>query len=327
VTTLRIRLLGSLDLERDGHVLERFPSRKARDLFAFLAIQRDGPHAREQLAGTFWGDSTGDRARHALNTTLWRINRVLGSTHSGTGKQAGYLRVTPQYIAFNAAGDVWLDVAEFESRCVMAEHAATQSEQAALYQQAISFYRGDLLPDNYEDWCLVERERLQAMYLRALARLMTHHASNNEHEQAIDCGRRILGCDPLQEEVHRDLIRLYVEVGQPAAALRQFRACEELLQQELAIKPTPETRALLGRVLGAAPEPIASPRVVTSTVLDGPPADPPCVAAQLRELSALCETLRAGLAQATNLVAQLTDQLNYGPTTVPVDRRLRKVVG
>src|SRR6185312_9386448 len=74
VSTLRIRLFGSLDLERGGQPLERLPSRKARDLFAYLALQRQSNHAREQLAGVFWGDSDEDKARQALNTTLWRIH-------------------------------------------------------------------------------------------------------------------------------------------------------------------------------------------------------------------------------------------------------------
>jgi DNA-binding SARP family transcriptional activator len=318
VKTLRIRLLGSLELERDGESLERFPSRKARELFAYLAIQRDDTHPREQLAGIFWGDSSDDKARHALNTTLWRINRVLSGAAQGSNGSTssnGYLRISPQSIAFNASSDVWLDVAEFESRCAMADHAATEAEQVTMYEQAISFYRGDLLPDCYEDWCLVERERLQALYVRALTRLMTHYAARSEHEQAIEAGRRILGCDPLQEEVHRDLIRLYLDLGQPAQSLRQYRTCEELLQRELAIRPAPETRSLLGRILAADPLPVvaALPSVA--------PTDVAGVAAQLEELSALCETLRVGLAHATLLLAQLTE------THVASERRLRKVVG
>src|SRR5579871_2625035 len=75
--TLRIKLFGSLELEREGQCLSRFPSRKCGELFAYLAINRRDSHTREHLAGVFWGDSTEERARHALNTTLWRINRVL----------------------------------------------------------------------------------------------------------------------------------------------------------------------------------------------------------------------------------------------------------
>ncbi len=321
MSTLRIRLLGSLDLERDGRALDRFSSRKARDLFAYLAIQRQATHGRDHLAGTFWGDSCDDKARHALNTTLWRINKVLGADEGG--RQNGYLRVSQRDIGFNAASDVWLDVAEFESRCAAAEQTANVAEQIALYQQAVSFYRGELLPDCYEDWCVIERERLQSLFVRALSRLMGHHAQRADHEQAIECGRRILGCDQLQEEVHRDLIQLYLDSGQPSAALRQYRTCEELLRHELAIEPALETRALLARILGLRqrPVPIGEPR---SAAWIAPRSDMAGVAAQLEELTATCESLRVGLAHATELLARLTDEVNLA---LPAEPRLRKVAG
>jgi DNA-binding SARP family transcriptional activator len=319
---LRIRLFGSLDLERDGRALDRFSSRKARDLFAYLALQRQSAHGRDHLAGIFWGDSSDDKARHALNTTLWRIHRVLGGDEGA--RQNGCLRVSQHDIAFNMAGELWLDVAEFESRCVAAEQTTVEAERFALYQQAVSFYRGDLLTDCYEDWCIVERERLQSIFVRALSRLMAHYAQRAEHEQAIECGRRILGCDPLQEEVHRDLIQLYLASGQPSAALRQYRTCEELLRQELAIEPAPETRALLSRVLALRQPPVslaatrAPARLTPRPELAG-------VAAQLEELAATCESLRAGLAHATELLARLTAEVTGAPAVS--EPRLRKVVG
>ena len=75
--TLRIKLFGSLELERDSRLLPRFASRKSGELFAYLALNRKATHTREHLAGIFWGESADERARHTLNTTLWRINRVL----------------------------------------------------------------------------------------------------------------------------------------------------------------------------------------------------------------------------------------------------------
>jgi DNA-binding SARP family transcriptional activator len=291
-----VKLFGPLELERDGAPLPRFASRKSGELLAYLALNRRSAHTREQLAGLVWGDSTDERARHTLNTTLWRINRVLESAAESAGER-GYLRITPQQIGFNAASGIWLDVAEFESRCDLAERANTDAQRAALYTQAIAFYRGDLLPDCYEDWCVVERERLQAMYVRALARLLTFNSANAELDLAIDYGRRILSCDPLREEVHRDLIRLHLDADQPAAALRQYRQCEDLLRDELGVDPAPETRALVMPALGKSPRP-------------RPPAhDFAALESRVAELSAACETARSQLQDAMHLVGQLTAEL------------------
>jgi DNA-binding SARP family transcriptional activator len=303
--TLRIKLFGSLELERDGQPLPRFASRKSGELFAYLALNRKAPHTREHLAGIFWGESAEERARHTLNTTLWRINRVLEPPRVSSGAR-GYLRVSPQHIGFNVASGVWLDVAEFESRVQLAEQTEILEQRFALYSQAINLYRGDLLEDCYEDWCIVERERLQGLYVRALAQLMAHNSSNAEYDRAIDCARRILSCDPLREEVHRDLMRLHLNAGQPAAALRQYRQCEDLLKDELGVEPAPETRALLAPILGASNGRSTTARGLVHREASSAQRD---LAAKIADLSAACDAAQAQLAQATALLRELTSQL------------------
>jgi DNA-binding SARP family transcriptional activator len=232
--------------------------------------------------------------------------------------EGGYLRVTSQQIAFNAASGAWLDVAEFESRCQLAEQAQSPAQRAALYSQAVSFYRGDLLTDCYEDWCVVERERLQTLYVRALARLMAYNTDKAEYDAAIDCARRILGCDPLREEVHRDLMRLHLNAGQPAAALRQYRQCEELLRAELAVEPAPETRALLAPILGGTS---ADERPVVVPLM--PSRDLATVTAKVQELSIACDAARAQLLDAMALLRELTAELRPEPhltTVTPLSR-------
>ena len=263
MSTLRIRLFGSFALERDGQSLPRFPSRKVRDLLAYLALNRHTTFSREHLAGLFWGDFDDEKARHSLNTALWRLNGVLAARDGERGR--GYLRVTAQEIGMSSTADVWVDVAEFESRCSLAQRAETPQARAALETQAVSFYTGDLLADCYEDWCDLERERLRCLYLGALGRLVSYHARRGEHESAIQYARRLLACDSLREEVHRELIELYLSAGQPAAALRQYRQCEDLLRRELAVAPARETQAVLARILASqhqrpsAPTPVPSP--------------------------------------------------------------------
>lgn len=302
MSILRIRFFGSLDLERDGRALARFPSRKVRDLFAYLTLNRDTAHSREHLAGLFWGDSDDERARHSLNTALWRLNGVLTDGVGDRGR--AQLRITPQEIGFNPAADFWLDVAEFESRCALADTCSAADQQAALYSQAISFYTGDLLTDCYEEWCVQERERLQCMYLRALGELLKYHSRSGSCDATIDCARRILAVDSLREEVHRELIQLYLNTGQTASALRQYRACEELLQRELAISPMPETQALLVHILGANQlRPVAGAR--STSGLDAMPAALVEIARELSASMALVQQAIASFGQAQARLQEL----------------------
>src|SRR5262245_25155846 len=60
---------------------------------------------------------------------------------------------------------------------------------------------------------------------------------------------RLLNIDPLQESVHRALMRLYHEAGNTAQALRQYGICEKVLRRELNVEPEAATRDLRREIL------------------------------------------------------------------------------
>ena len=64
---------------------------------------------------------------------------------------------------------------------------------------------------------------------------------------------RLLTLDPLQESVHRTLIRLYLYQDRVGSALDQYRRCRELLAAELGVKPAPETERLRAELLHLVP--------------------------------------------------------------------------
>jgi DNA-binding SARP family transcriptional activator len=254
---VEIRLFGSLSILMDGEQIVTLQGRKCRNVLSYLVLRHDVPHAREQLAALFWGDRDAAQARHCFNTALWRLQAALGGKE---GPARRWLRSDPQTVRFCPDAAVSVDVIRFEADCALADGVpvAAVEQQAALRRQAIAVYRGDLLLDCYEDWCLAERERLQRLYVRTLRWLVQYHRQRGEFEQAIEDARRILACDPLREAVHRDLIRLYLDSGQPAAALQQYRACVDVLKGELGIAPMPETSLLLQHIMRAG-RPAASP--------------------------------------------------------------------
>jgi DNA-binding SARP family transcriptional activator len=304
MATLEIRLLGALRVERAGVALPRFPSRRVGDLLCYLLLARGALCPREQLAGLFWGEHEQQRARHCLNTALWRLQRVLGPADAANRP---YLRVEPRALGVNLDSDTWLDVAEFEARCQLAERVAADApaRAAALYAEAAALYAGDLLPDCYDDWALVERERLQRLYLRALGKLLGWHAARGEHDAALDYGGRILARDPLREEVQRDVMSVLLAAGQPHAALQQYRACEAVLRRELGVEPMPETRALLPRILG---QPLAA---------TAPPLDLTNALARLREASELFDHARTQLQLAVEAVEWLAGDAAWNSGELP----------
>jgi len=89
--------------------------------------------------------------------------------------------------------------------------------------------------------------------LDVLARLAAQLADAGETERAITQALRLLALDPLQEQAHRLLMRLYGAQGRRGAAVEQYRRCREILRRELAARPEPETERLYHEVRATRP--------------------------------------------------------------------------
>jgi len=239
-----LRLLGGFQARIGTGPALVLPVRKAQALLAYLALPAGRAHPRDKLATLLWGDSPEGPARNSLRQALFALRRVL---------PAGGVRAEGDAVALDPAA-VEVDVAAFERE--LAE--GTPAELAAAAQR----YQGDLLAGlsvegtgGFEEWLLSERERLRELALEALAKLLAHQCHAGQTEAAIQTGLQLLGLDPLQEPVHRTLMRLYLEAGRRGAALRQYQACVAVLARELGVEPEAETKQLYQETVRRREEP------------------------------------------------------------------------
>jgi DNA-binding SARP family transcriptional activator len=250
VEPLRIHLLGGFLLEQGRRTLPPIPSRAARSLFAYLAVNRDRRHTRDLLAGLFWPDLPEAKARRRLSQALWQVQDVLAETSGGEP----YLLTTTDAVVFNAAAPYWLDVEQFE-HALDAVEGVEQLEQQERWlaldqlRAAVEMYRGDFLAGFYDDWVTFEQERLRERYLNALTILVDLLAGAGDNQQALAYARRLTNHDPLRETAHRAAIRLYFLLGRVNDALQQYERCRAVLSDELGTEPSPETQALYERIV------------------------------------------------------------------------------
>ncbi len=260
---LRIHLLGGLSLAWDDQPVPPPAGAAARSLFAYLLTYRDRPHARALLAGTFWPDLPDEVARRRLRQALWQIRSAL----AGLLAPVPFLLADADTIQVNPAAPVWLDVDEFlvKAPSPKPKTQTGKSETEVLdlglgawglglgiLREAVALYRGDFLPGVYDDWALLERERLRAQYLDALDRLAAGLQVQGDHEAALGYARRLAAEDPLREEAHRAVMQLCLRLGRPAEALKQYEVCRAILADELGATPAPETTALARQIAAQA---------------------------------------------------------------------------
>ncbi len=248
---LRVVLFGCPRTSHDGTQWFRQETRPAEALLAYLLLHGPRPHPREVLAGLFWTDSPEDRARNALNTTLWRLRKRLEPAGFSRGT---YLHTGPTgEVGLNWRSDLWFDVGAFERgvRELLEQQTESLDDETVLerVQAALDLYEGELLEGFCDDWILRERERLRGLYFKVFVALMRRALARSEWESALNLGQRILEKDPVRESIHREVIRLHLRLGQRTLALRQYEHCVSLLSSELDVEPMEETRALYQKIV------------------------------------------------------------------------------
>ena len=215
---------------------------KCRELLAYLLLQRRTPNRREQLAVLFWPDSSAHTARKYLRHHLWRIQTVLAENEI-----APFIEVSDDEVGVAPSADFYLDVNELEQAYWATKDKlgdVLEVEEYSKITAAIEKYGGELLPHSYDDWCIVERERLQSIYLILLDKLMVYCETHNRLEEGLIYGYRVLRIDLARECTHRRMMTLYYRIGDRTGALRQFQQCESILRQELNVPPSQKTIAL-----------------------------------------------------------------------------------
>jgi len=242
--------------------LQSLESGKAQELLCYLLIHRHSQKSREQIAGTLWPEGCPDRTRKYLRQALWQLQVALD-----VAAPDGLRPIISEgaWIQLNPATDLDLDVAKFEdvhSRCSASAGSELDPRSLALVDGAVELYQGDLLEGWYQDWCLGERERLQGMYLAMLDRLIRHSIAHGDYEAGQAYGLRCLRQDRARERTHRQLMHLHYLAGERAAALRQFQACRQVLNDELGVPPSRRTIALYDQIRLEMPDvsPDAAPR-------------------------------------------------------------------
>jgi DNA-binding SARP family transcriptional activator len=256
---VKIWLFGSLtvSLDDEGGRTRAIAGRCA-SLLAYLALGQGRYFTRSELLANLWPERSSSASMGSFNTALWRLRGLVERPPLKHGDLIACDRRGA--IGLNGPAGVWLDVDEFERLVTpgLSRPADRISdEDIDGLRRGVALYTSDILLDLDDDWALRERERHRRNYLNALGRLMQLATIRREHDDGIRYAQAILDRDALREDVHRDLMRLYLASGQRAQALRQFEHCRELLRRELAIQPMRETMALYQAIaqsaIGAAP--------------------------------------------------------------------------
>ena len=131
-----------------------------------------------------------------------------------------------------------------------ARHAQRLIDASADVCTPGALLRGELLPDWYDDWLIIERERFRQLRLHGLEALSERLLALERYGEAAETALSAIAGEPLRESAHRALIRVHLAEGNPSEALRHFELFRRMLADELGLPPSPRLATLM-RQIGA----------------------------------------------------------------------------
>ena len=247
----RLYIVGRVWLETAAGLIvsERdLPSRQGRVLLVALAVDRDRPVTRDELAARVWPCSQPSAWAPALDALVSRLRSVLGRAVPGT-----VLRTGDGCHQLLLPADTVVDRETAIARVDAAEGALRRGDVPAAWAAATvatGIARRTVLAGVDGDWVGRERRLMHDVLLRALSCLHQVWMAREDHVLAARMAAQTIELEPFRETGYRQLMAAHAAAANRAEALLVYHRCRTLLADELGTQPSPETQRAVRRLLG-----------------------------------------------------------------------------
>lgn len=242
---LEVYSFGSGQALIDGINITVWDGALPRNLFFYFMDHEFA--TRDEIFETFW-PLLGDKdATNVFHVTKRKISEFINDLLP----EEDTVELTQYVNGFYKPSDSLTrhyDVADFVQIIDEATMTFDDEKQAALYAQAVRIYRMPFLTAIDMPWVLDRREKLQRMYIEALSGLAYFNKRQNQYEESLSYFSRILREAPHREDIHREMMSVYNQLGYREAAIQQYQHLTNLLGDTLGVAPAAETRELFQKL-------------------------------------------------------------------------------
>jgi DNA-binding SARP family transcriptional activator/tetratricopeptide (TPR) repeat protein len=311
--SLRIYTLGQFKLQANDLTLD-LPARSGQSLLAYLALNAGVTTRREKLASLLWPEANETNARGYLRQALWHIRKSL---EAGSLHQEDYLQISDISITFDDQSNYWLD-----ANLLLSRIESTPVEEII---EIVRLYRGELLPGFYDEWIVVERERLLMAYHQKMNTLLELLMQARRWDEVLNWSEQWIRLGHAPEPAYRVMMRAYAGFGNLGMVGITYRRCVDALNRELAADPSPETHRLYEQLREGVLEEQLPPSTNTPERINQPPfffdrkkphrLEKPLVVAREREFAQLNAFLELALIGKGRVIF-VTGEAGSGKTTL-----------
>lgn len=238
-TSLEVFLFGGMKINYQvaggGRESIKLRSPKTEELFAFLVCKRTV--SREEIIDTLWSGLLPDKAWKNLNSTLYYIRKAIEAS-----KCRCEITTTGNEIRLNADG-FYCDLYEFERLLKEIRHESERNSD--LLERAAALYTGPLLQGKSCEWAIPYIRHMEKQYIELMELSALHYRQRNQLMRALHYYSEIVKLDGTREDIHVEMIRVFIELGRKHEAARQYQQLEEMLLRELDARPDPKIKEML----------------------------------------------------------------------------------
>jgi DNA-binding SARP family transcriptional activator len=237
---LRIRVLGRTRVETEEIPIEgNWLLQRPGHLLKYLVCQRGRPAHVDEIVEALWPDAgiTGrNTVRHYVHVLRERVE-------PSRSPRAPSSFITSKGSTYSLDPRVAVDLDEFEDLVSAGLGDAAESAEEGLLavdclEQAMNLYEGDLIAEEpFAEWAFAEREMMRNLAYKALSRLVEHYLQQGDLPAATAKLERATELRPLDDDVQRRLIGLYLQQGRHSDASRRFVTFRQRMLDEFGQEP------------------------------------------------------------------------------------------
>jgi DNA-binding SARP family transcriptional activator len=249
---LTIRVLGHVEILRDPEkpfAADAWTTRRARDIFCYIATSKYRRAAKDILIDVFWPDEDPAAVEKNFHPTISHIRKGLNSRQ--TLKQ-NFLMFRDGSYQLNPELSYAIDCEEFERLIAEAEVAKRERDQTRLrraLEGAHGLYRGEFMSGVYESWVEERRAFYAEQFDRVVSALAKLSFAERKWSSTLRYASEVLKDDPFREDMHRLTMKALSAQSKPAAVKKHFENLEAVLKLELGVEPSAETRKLFQELI------------------------------------------------------------------------------
>jgi len=306
-----IRLFGPLSIEHGERRLgpSELGGTRPKQVLEILLAARGHRVTTDRLAELIWGDERPQDPAGALQTFVSSLRRNLDADR----ERARALVVTESEAYRFATELIALDLDRFDELLERSAREPTRYARRSL-EEALALVRGDVLEDEpYSTWAIDLRGSYQGRVLGAHLEAADAALAELDFGAALAHSDAAAALDRFSERAQRIGVLALYALGRQHDALARYRAFRTLLDEELGLEPTAETRAVEGAILRQEDVRSLLPRPIRQ--VDRTDSSAIRFLGRTTELHEITETVYAGLRGTLTLV-QVEGEAGLGKTRI-----------